>query len=423
MHDGSSHTVLSRLSLFIAGYAARMLLLCLVLVGLTGPVRAQIVKLEHPDTTVGNFFGAAVSIDGNRALVGASGVDVCGPNSGAAYIFDWNEAEDIWEETAKLTASDCASGTYFGRTVSLSGDRVLIGSSKEFFATKASSAAYIFERDSTGAWSQVARLTADPLLEEGAFASSVSLDGHRALITTSGDPSGRRYAGAAYIFERDPQTGAWERTARLIGSADVRHGIFGGSGDLAGNRIAVAASRYEEGRAGSVYLFERDPASGFWQEIQRISGIEDFFISLDLHGDRLLIGESRHGRRNSGTVTSYQRGADGTWQEAEGIQPRSAYEHGAFGSIVALDGHHALVVAYDEQLGFNFNIDRVVYLYRYNAAENQWTQERVIDVGEIFFASSVDLSEQWALIGEASEQKTGAAYVVRLPAELVLGNE
>jgi len=372
---------------------------------------AQIYKLPHPDTTLGNFFGAAVSIEGNRALVGASAEDVCGESSGAAYIFEREAEGETWKEVAKLTASDCAAGDFFGRSLSLSGDRALIAAAETFFNTYASNAAYIFERDSTGTWREVARLTGEYGADEGSFASSVSLDGDRALITTSGDPAGK--PGAAYIYERNEQ-GMWAKVARLAGSGDPREGVFGGFGWLDGDRAVVTASTYYRYKPGSVYLFERNAATGTWEEVQRITGVDDFFISVDLDGDRLIVGESRGGWRGSGIVSLYVRSASGKWVLAQTIEPSYPYEYGAFGTEVALKGDYALIVGYDEQLGFSFNVDRVVYLFKHGA-DGKWRQVREIDVGEVAFGTAVDVGENWALIGQASEREAGSVYVINLP--------
>ncbi|MCH8962001.1 MAG: hypothetical protein IH820_11930, partial [Bacteroidetes bacterium] len=174
-----------------------MLLVAAMMIGTASTAHAQIDKLPHPDTTSGNFFGVAVSIDGNRALVGASSEDTCDTNAGAAYLFERNADTNHWFEVAKLVPDDCLTGLFFGRSVALSGDRALVAAANEFSASK-SNAAYLFERDSTGTWNQTARLTADTKEEEGPFAASVSLDGDRALVTTWGDPSDGKYGGAAY---------------------------------------------------------------------------------------------------------------------------------------------------------------------------------------------------------------------------------
>lgn len=374
---------------------------------------AQIYRLPHADTTSGTFFGTAVAISGDRVLVGASAEDACGPQSGAAYVFERDPATDTWAEAARLTASDCSAGDFFGRDVALDGDIALVAAAETVFNTGATNAAYVFERDTSGTWRQTARFTGDLGAEEGAFATSVALEGTRAVVTTSGDASGGRFGGAAYVFERDARTGRWARTARLTSPGGVRAGIFGGSAVLSGDRIAVASSAYFRDGPGSVFVFRRG-ADGAWTVEKRFDKIDDVFISLALDGDDLLIGESRDGRRKAGLATVHTFEPPGRWRENRALEPRHPYEYGAFGTLVSILDRRLLVVGYDEQLGLDFNADRVVYAFVYDPERGDWRQTKVVDIGESDFAASIDQDGPFAVIGEASEQEPGAAYIVRL---------
>ncbi len=391
----------------------RVLFIAALMVSTASLAQAQIDKLPHPDTTSGNFFGVAVSIDGTRALVGASSEDTCDTNAGAAYIFEYDDTLSRWNEVARLVPDDCLVGLFFGRSVSLSGDRALVAAANEFFAAKRSNAAYVFERDSTGSWQQMAKLTIDSEETDGPFAASVSLDGDRALVTTWGDPSDGRFSGAAYIFERDPETGRWARTARLSGSGGLHTGIFGGAAALDGDRAVVSASSYFRDTSGSVYIFERD-ATGTWFEAARIRDIDDFFISVDIEGDRVLIGESKDGRRKAGVATLYTRDEEGVWSLTTTLRPPTPYDHGAFGSEVSLSDNRALVAGYDEQLRLDYNVDRVVYVYEYDEDAKAWVYQTIVDIGKVAFGTAVDLDDKVAIIGDASEAEPGAVYVVRL---------
>ena len=86
----------------------------------------EIAKILASDADVGDAFGASVSISGDRAIVGARLNDDNGNFSGSAYIFERNESGG-WTETQKLTASDAAEGDFFGGSVSISGDRAIVG--------------------------------------------------------------------------------------------------------------------------------------------------------------------------------------------------------------------------------------------------------------------------------------------------------
>jgi len=378
-------------------------------------VYGQIFLLPHADSTKGSFFGNAVSVDGTRALVGASGVNTCGEDAGMAYIFEKDPDSEDWFNVASLKPSDCTEDQFFGRSVSLSGDRALIAASGEFFSVEASNAAYIFERNTeTGVWEEVVKLTSQRDVQEGAFASSVSLDGDRALVTAAGDAVHGRYSGAAYIFERNEITGTWDQKARLTGSRGLRAGIFGGSGALDGDIAVITSSTYFDDEPGSCYVFERDASTGRWVEKSIFGGIDDFFISVDISNGYVLIGQSKKAPSQSGAATLYARDPAGYWHLVQTLRPTTPYAYGAFGSSVSLTDEYALLVGYDEQLGLDFNIDRVVYVFNKNTRTGEWEQAHVIDIGEVAFGAAVDHHQRYALIGKAAEEQIGEAYIVHL---------
>ncbi|MEL7168753.1 MAG: hypothetical protein AAGN64_05335, partial [Bacteroidota bacterium] len=80
----------------------------------------------------------------------------------------------------------------------------------------------------------------------------------------------------------------------------------------------------------------------------------------------------------------------------------------------ALSGGRALVVGYDEQLGQNTNVDRVVYSFALNPTTGDWAQRQVFDLGRYAFGAAVALVGAEALVGEAASEIVGAAYLVRL---------
>ena len=388
--------------------------LAMVLLSMPSATYGQIFKIAHPDTTTGNGFGTSVDIDGNRALIGASAEDVCGINSGAAYIYERDDEDESWKKVTRLVPSDCVEGDFFGRSLSIHGDRAVVAASGTFPNRNASNAAYIFERNSeTGEWKEVAKIKQYQEVEEGSFAASVSLDGDRLLVTTSGDPIRQEYNGAAYIYER-AEDNRWVKKARLTGSGRLADGVFGGAGALDGDYAVVTASKYYDEEPGSLFIFERNAETDEWQKVKHIEGIDDIFISVDIEANYVVAGESRGGSKRSGVATLYERQEDGDWILKQTLKPRVPYKDGAFGSTVSFDGENALVAGYDEQLGKNFNIDRVVYEFKRKSDSEEWTQRRIFDVGTVAFGYSIAASGGYAVIGEVSDQEPGAAYVVEI---------
>ena len=376
---------------------------------------AQITTVPRTDLLAGDFFGASVAIHEDFVLVGAPGIDRCGAHSGAAYVYRRVEQAEEWVLEAELQPDDCEAEMFFGRSVDLSDRFAVVAASREYFSQEKANAAYVFEQgEESGAWHQVAKLTNEPTSREGSFAMDVSIDGNRLLSTTSGTLSTPPTDGAAYVFEVDPETGTWRRTHRLEGSGTMARGVFGAAAALAGSVVAVAASTWFENAPGSVFVFEIDP-TGHWSEVERFGEIDGFFISVDAEPERVLIGESKANRDRSGSATILKRRDGGGWEIEQVLQPKQPYRAGAFGSNVALTGQYALVVGFDEQLGLETNIDRVVFVFKHDAATDRWVQHHVIDVGQVFFGADVDAYGRYAVVGSTSEDAPGTAYVVRWP--------
>jgi len=177
----------------------------------TGSGWVQEAKLTPSDPpAASDFFGNAVAIDGNLALIGAANRDEVGTNSGVVYVFARTGAS--WAQEAKLIPSDAAVGDFFGHAVSLSGNFALVGAKGK----NSMGAAYVFERMSSG-WVQNAKLTSSDLALNDLFGNSVSISGSYAVVGAPfADPSGKTLAGKAYVFENT--SSGWIEAAKLIAS-------------------------------------------------------------------------------------------------------------------------------------------------------------------------------------------------------------
>ncbi len=102
-------------------------------------------KLTALDAARGDLFGGALAIDGDTILVGAASKSNQGTNAGAAYVFVRHGTQ--WTQQQRLVPADGAAGAQFGAAVTLSGDNALIGAPFQAAGALAEvGAAYAFGR-------------------------------------------------------------------------------------------------------------------------------------------------------------------------------------------------------------------------------------------------------------------------------------
>ena len=229
----------------------------------------QQANLIANDVTEDAFFGGSVSISGDTIIVGAKNDDVEGIDSGSAYVFDragsfWS----TWTQRAKLTASDGDERDYFGYSVSISGDTIVVGAFHDDDKGVSSGSAYVFVRyGSTWAtwnWEQQ-KLTADDGSDFDFFGISVAVSGDTIVVGAPGDDDKGGSCGSVYVFVRnDPSSTLmypWVQQAKLTANDGAENDEFGYSVSISGDTIVVGAPD-----SGSTYVFVRDGATWLQQE-------------------------------------------------------------------------------------------------------------------------------------------------------------
>ena len=132
-------------------------------------------KLVASDAAASDAFGYWVGLDSDTAIVGAPNETAGGAYAGAAYVFTRSGA--TWTEQQKLVASDAAANDAFGRCVSVSGDRAIVGAPDK----GTGGAAYVFTR-SGSTWTQQQKITSPNAEANGHFAAAVRIDGDMLVI-------------------------------------------------------------------------------------------------------------------------------------------------------------------------------------------------------------------------------------------------
>ncbi len=306
-------------------------------------VWSQEAKLRGSDTTAGDSFGYAVSVEGNITLVGAPLDDENGINDcGAVYIF--TRSDEGWSQKAKLVAWDAAAGDRFGSSVSLDGNTSLIGAP---YDDDQSGSAYVFI-ESGETWEEQQKLIASDVSTYKQFGYAVSLDGNTSLIGAAHDNvDDKHHSGSAYVFTRS--NGQWSEEAKLTSPDEEAYDVFGSSVSLDGNTSLIGAPQENGNNGGSAYIFTR--SNGQWSQQAKLIGIDTengdhFGYAVSLDSSMALIGvpyDDDNGS-NSGSVYIFIRSGS-TWNQQKKLTASDAEMYDRYGRSVFLDGHTALVGA------------------------------------------------------------------------------
>jgi hypothetical protein len=133
--------------------------------------------LMADDAGANDKFGTAISLSGNTLLIGAKGSDTKGIGSGAAYVFQKLE-DSRWVQQAQLSPDDGKANSFFGSAVGLTHNLAVIGADGDDQAGPESGAAYVMTLDDDANWIEIGKLlpSEGPALEIGRAAGAESLE-------------------------------------------------------------------------------------------------------------------------------------------------------------------------------------------------------------------------------------------------------
>lgn len=302
------------------------------------------------DTVEDDTFGTALALDGNRALIGAPRHNpaTSTDEAGAVYFFEWNGSN--WVERQKLTSGDADRLDRFGTAVSLSGDRAVIGAKWDRPSGFPTGAAYVFEFDGTS-WTERQKLTASDGEDDDNFGIATALWSNWIAVSATGvDTPEVPSAGAVYLYELDGVH--WVERQKLGPPEAQPETWFARSVAIDAGRLLVGAHAEDHHgliRAGAAYLYELDGTSwGLRQKLvaQDPTRAAVFGWDVDLAGDYALVGAYGDGSPPEQSGAAYLFFWNGTgWTTKQKFVIPGSTNANQFGWAVAVAPAHALVGA------------------------------------------------------------------------------
>lgn len=176
-----------------------------------GTVWTLQATLEADDAGPFMTFGWSVALAGDTLLVGGPGNDNLA-RPGAVYAFQ--RSGTTWTQVQHINAPAAVDGDYFGTAVALAGDTAIIGAAgAEPGGNFVRGAAYVMQRNG-GSWSHAQTLVASDGQALDGLGTTLAMHGDRALI---GAPTASRdfnEQGLTYLFERDAN--GWSETRQFV---------------------------------------------------------------------------------------------------------------------------------------------------------------------------------------------------------------
>jgi putative methionine-R-sulfoxide reductase with GAF domain len=355
-----------------------------------------VATLANPAPSADDYFGCSVAISGDTVVVGAYGDDVSTTDAGAAYVFNATTGSLIHTLTNPTPAND----DRFGYSVSLSGSIAIVGAYNDDTLATNSGAAYVFDTSTGGL---VRTLTHSSPASADLFGYSVAISGNTAVVGVRQDDTGAANAGGACVY--NTSTGVLLQT--LTNPSPAQNDFFGHSVAVSGSTVAVGAWTDDTGGtdSGAAYVFDAVTGSLVRTlDNPAPAAYDNFGVAVAVSGDTAAVAAYLDDTDAVDAGSAYLFSvSSGSLFRTYGNATPSTDDH--FGRAVAVSGNRAVVGAYHEDTG-GINCG-TAYVYDVAASQLLWTVVNPTPEINDLFGHSVAISDSTLVIG-ADQDNTGA---------------
>ncbi len=413
-HGLSGRGLISRQFLVLA-----MSLVFGVISGFSQSLINEFAKLAPSDLNASDQFGWSVGIDGSQAIVGSINHDSVASNAGAAWVFNASTGALV----TKLEAGDGELGDNFGFSTAIGSGYALVGATGEDnevtnLAT-GSGAAYLFN-SSTG--NQVNKFEpADGQTNDG-FGRSVDIGGGIGAIGNPGDDDANSDAGSVFLYNLSSGSNLHILTAGDAGTTDQLgtavatdgiHVVGGAPGADADSTVGT----------GAAYVFDASTGTQLHKLVASDGAQNDLFgISVDISGDRIIIGASSHDADGATAGAAYVFGtSDGS--QLFKLTPSDIAAGDQFGISVGISGNLAVIGSeFDDDDGLSsgsayvFDLTTGAEVFKFTASDAAQGD---------FLGGALAFAAGKAIVGATLDDdlgnSSGSAYLVAVPEPRIYG--
>lgn len=364
--------------------------------------------LNNPTPAINDYFGGYIAIDGNIMVTSAYSDDATFASQGTAYLYNVSTGA----LTFTLNNPTPAASDLFGTGVDVSGNNVVVCASSDSTGATRAGSCYIFDGTTGSLLTTINNPT--PALNEY-FGSSVGIDGNYLIIGASGESTGGASSGAAYIYDT---IGTLLYT--LANPTPAASDVFGFSAAISGN-IAVVGARLDDTGAtdaGSVYLYDVTTGALLFT-INNPSPVasDKFGTQVSISGNLVAIGapEKDTGASNAGVVYIYDATTGSLLRTINNPSPTANDEMG--GSGIAINGDILVVGVSKDDTGASSA--GLVYIFNASTGSLLKTVSPPLATASDLFGDDVDISANKVAIGaygnDTGASGAGQAYIYTAP--------
>ena len=324
----------------------------------SGSTWTQRAMIQSNDIAVGDYFGITVAISGNTIIVGAQyedGSSSSATNYGSVYVFTGSGSS--WTQQAKLVDPNPSTNDWFGsHSIAISGNTIVLGSILSDDTATNSGTAHIYTR-SGSTWTYKGQLESSDVAAYDRFGAGIAIDGDTVLIGAYGEGGSGTSRGAVYVFTSNNNWSSWSQQAKLTASDAQDNDYFGYGLDLDGDTAVIGAFGEDDtgSNSGSAYVFTRSGTT--WSQQQKLTASDsaanfDIGLSVAIEGDKIALG-SRGADSDTGAVYIFKLSGS-TWTEEEKLVSDEGAQNDDFGERVSFSSNY-LIASTKDEAAFIFN--------------------------------------------------------------------
>lgn len=312
----------------------------------------QTAKLVANDAVENDNLGFSAAIDRHTVVVGAwrnSNQDT--RNAGAVYVYQ--KKENDWIQKQKLTSNYPQKNGQFGVSVAIQDDWIVVGEQRWTNGDFGNSGSVSIFHKTAESWELHQRLYPALLYEDTFFGRSVSISNDKLVVGAPSkikDDEHDSQPGSVYVYQLTRENN-WE-PQWFFDEYSHANNLYGGVVSLDNETLAVGAWNDDTkgSNSGAVFIYQFDGES--WQLDATLTSSKPqvnakFGIYTSVSGKHITVGSHLFDTGSivdQGVVNLFERKNNG-WVERYVFSPKKLSKEAHFGRSVSIDGDTVLVGA------------------------------------------------------------------------------